>query len=294
MVNTWTCRGTGSCGYQHNWFSHSYCWRCNKKYEPVVSKSKRPRELGTIDADAGSSELVEAKQAVAKLEAACAADPDDAECKELFERKKQRLVQLESERATPFDLQEKLKAIGEKRDKKRKHAETVHEKVRKAQEEAQRVDRELAECEDQYRQMEQRHRAAAEQFTREQQRSLQASTAFQPMAVWEGLRTLQAEMGSDAAANNAVELLLSVCQPIEQRRRERHDAQSKPIVDHDDAEMEDGEVPTPEYMERVEREFRDVEKRRDRMLRFAEDAKRRKTEQPAEVGSGGNSFREQA
>ena len=95
---------------------------------------------------------------MAKLEAACAADPDDAECKELFERKKQRLEQLESERATPFDLQ--LKAIGEKRDKKRKHAETVHEKVQKAQEEAQRVDRELPECEDQYRQMEQRHRAS--------------------------------------------------------------------------------------------------------------------------------------
>ena len=53
-------------------------------------------------ADAGSSELVKAKQAVAKLEAACAADPDDAECKELYERKKQRLEQLESERATPF------------------------------------------------------------------------------------------------------------------------------------------------------------------------------------------------
>ena len=53
-------------------------------------------------------------------------------------------------------------------------------------------------------------------------------------------------------------------------------------------------IPTPEYMERVEREFRDVEKRRARMLRLADDAKRRKTEQPGEVGLGGNSFREQA
>ena len=166
--------------------------------------------------------------------------------------------------------------------------------MRKAQEEAQRIDQELAECEDPYRQMEQRHRAAAEQFTREQQRALQASTAFQPLAVWEGLRTLQAEIGADAAANNAVELLLSVCQPIEQRRREQHEAQSKPIVDNDDTEMEDGEVPTPEYMERVEREFREVQKRRDRMLRLAEDSKRRKTEQLGEVGSGGYSFREQA
>ena len=294
MVNTWTCRGTGSCGYQHNWFSHSYCWRCNKKYEPVVSKSKRPREQKIIDADAGSSELLKAKQAVAKLEAACAADPDDAECKELFERKKQRLEQLESERATPFDLQEKLKAIGEKRDKKRKHAETVHEKVRKAQEEAQRVDRELAECEDQYRQMEQRHRAAAEQFTREQQRSLQANAAFQPLAVWEGLRTLQAEIGTDAAANNAVELLLSIYQPVEQRRREQHDAQSKPIIDNDDTEMADVPDPTPDDIEQVEREFREAEKRRDKVLRLAEDSKRRKTERSGEVGSGVSSFREQA
>ena len=138
-----------------------------------------------------------------------------------MERKKQRLEQPESERATLFDLQEKLKAICEKRDKKRKHAETVHEKVRKAQEEAERVDLELAECEDQYKQMEQWHRAAAEQFTREQQ-------AFQPLAVWESLRTLHAEIGADAAANSAVELLLSVCQPIEQRRREQHEAQPKP------------------------------------------------------------------
>ena len=70
----------------------------------------------------------------------------------------------------------------------------------------------------------------------------------------------------------------------------QHEAQSKPIVDNDDAEMEDGEVPSPEYMERVEQEFLDVEKRRDRMLRLAEDAKRRKTEQPGEVGSGGKLF----
>ena len=65
MVNTWTCRGTGSCGYQHDWFCHSYCWKCKKKYEAVVSKSKRPREQRTFDADAGSSELVKANQAAA-------------------------------------------------------------------------------------------------------------------------------------------------------------------------------------------------------------------------------------
>ena len=141
---------------------------------------------------------------------------------------------------------------------------------------------------------EQRHRAAAEQFTREQQRSLQANTAFQPLAVWDGLRTLQAEIGTDAAANNAVELLLSIYQPVEQRRREQHDAQSKPIVDNDDTEMADEPYPTPDYIERVEREFRDAEKRRDKVLRLAEDSKRRKTEQSGEVGSGGSSFREQA
>ena len=73
-----------------------------QKVEAVVSKAKRPREQRIIDADAGSSDLVKPKQAVAKLEAACAADPDDAECKELFERKKQRLEQLESERAHTF------------------------------------------------------------------------------------------------------------------------------------------------------------------------------------------------
>ena len=243
--------------------------------------------------------MVKAKQAVAKLEAACAADPDDAECKEMFERKKQRLEQLESETATPFDLQEKLKVIGEKRDKKLKHAETVHEKVRKAQEEAERVDHELAECEDEYRQMEQRHRGAA-QSSAEQLRGSsngpcrQASAAFQLLAVWEGLRTLQAEIGTDAAANNAVELLLLVCQPIEQRRREQHEAQSKPMVDNDDTEMAQESDPTLDDIEQVEREFREVEKRRAKVLRLAEDSKRRKTEQSGEVGSGGSSFREQA
>ena len=77
----------------------------------------------------------------------------------------------------------------------------------------EREHRELAEMEDQYRQMEQRHRAAAEQFPREQQRSLQANAEFQPLSVWEGLRTLQAEVGADAAANSAEEFFLSVCQP---------------------------------------------------------------------------------
>ena len=290
MVNTWTCRGTGSCGYQHNWFSHSYCWKCNEKYESVVSKAKRPREQRIIDADPGSSELVKAKQAVAKLEAACAADPDDAEPKELYERKKQRLELLESERATPFNLQEKLQAIGEKRDKKRKHAETVHEKARKAQEEAQRIDQELAECEDQYRQVEQRHRAATEQFTREQQRSLQENSAFQPLAVCDVQRVLQAEIRTDAAANSAVEHLLLVCQ----QKLKDFEAQSKPIVDDEDAEMADGVGPTPDEIERSGRELREPQKRHEQLLRRNDDAKCRKVEQSDKVGSGGSSFRGQA
>ena len=174
---------------------HSYCWKCNKKYESVVSKAKRPREQNIVDAGPESSELVKARQAVAKLEAACAADPDDAECKELYERKKQRLEQLESERDSPFDLLRKLKASREKLDKKRKQSESGHEKVRKEQEESERVDREIAEMEDQHRQLEQRHRASAEQ---EQQRALEANATYIPLDVWEGLQKLQAEVGINA------------------------------------------------------------------------------------------------
>ena len=42
---------------------------------------------------------------------ACAIDPDDGDCKELQERKKQRLEQMESERTTPFDLQENSRPL---------------------------------------------------------------------------------------------------------------------------------------------------------------------------------------
>ena len=49
---------------------------------------------------------------------------------------------------TPFDLLRKLKAFGEKLDKKRKHIETVDEKCRKIQDESEREHRELAEMED--------------------------------------------------------------------------------------------------------------------------------------------------
>ena len=59
---------------------------CSKKYETVVPKAKRPRDQRAIETHSSSFELVKAKQAVAKL-----ADPDDAECKEFYERKKQRL-----------------------------------------------------------------------------------------------------------------------------------------------------------------------------------------------------------
>ena len=290
MVNTWTCRGTGSCGYQHNWFSHSYCWKCNKKYESVVYKAKRPRQQRIVDAAPESSELVKARQAVAKLEAACAADPDDAECKELYERKKQRLEQLESERDSPFDLLQKLKASREKLDK-RKQSESGHEKVRKEQEESERVDRELAEMEDQHRQLEQRHRASAEQ---EQQRALEANATNKPLHVWEGLRKLQAEGGINAAARDAVEILLSVSQPFETTRCEKFEAESKPIVDDDDAEMEDGVDPTPEEIERSGRAAREAQKRHDNLLRRADDAKRRKVEQSDEVGVGNDTFRWQA
>ena len=76
---------------------------------------------------------------------------------------------MESERAAPFDLQpfdlqEKLKASGEK---------CVHGKARKLVDEVERVDREFAELVDQYQQMEQRHREAAE-HTREQQQTRHA------------------------------------------------------------------------------------------------------------------------
>ena len=46
-------------------------------------------------------------------------------------------------------------------------------------------------------------------------------------------------------------LLLSLLQPIEQRRREQFEARSKPIVDHDDAEMPDGVDPTLDDIELV-------------------------------------------
>ena len=89
MVNTWACRGTGSCGYQLNWLSHNQWWRCCEKDETVIPKAKRPWERRAVETHSSSSELAKAKGAVAKLEAACAADP-----------KKQRLEQVESEKAS--------------------------------------------------------------------------------------------------------------------------------------------------------------------------------------------------
>ena len=163
--------------------------------------------------------------------------------------------------------------------------------MRKEQEESERVDRELAEMEDQHRQLEQRHRASAEQ---EQQRALEANATCKPLDVWEGLRKLQAEGGINAAARDAVEILFSVSQPIETTRREKFEAESKPIVDDDDAEMEDGVDPTLEEIERSGRPAREAQKRHDNLLRRADDAKRRKTEQSGEVGSFGSPFREQA
>ena len=89
------------------------------------------------------------------------------------------------------------------------------EKSRKIQEDTERSQRELAEMGDQHKQLEQRHRASVQH---EQHRSLQADAAYQPLDVWEGLRKLQAEVGNHAAASSAVELLLSVSQPIETRK----------------------------------------------------------------------------
>ena len=180
----------------------------------------------------------------------------------MYERKKQRLEQLESERATPFDLLRKLKAFGQKLDKKRKHTETVDEKCRKIQDESEREHRELAEMEDQYRQMEQRHRASVQH---EQRRSLQGDAAYQPLDVWEGLRKLHAEGGINAAARNAVEILLWVSASIETSRHDEFEARSKPIVDNDDAEMEDGEVPTPEEVERSGQAAREAQKRHEKI-----------------------------
>ena len=196
---------------------------------------------------------------------------------------------------TPFDLLRKLKASREKLDKKRKHTETVEEKCRKIQDESEREHRELPEMEDQYRQMEQRHRASVQH---EQQRSLQADAAYQPLDVWEGLRKVKAEdlstFGNHAATINAVEQLLSVSASIETSRHDEFEARSKPIVDNDDAEMEDGEVPTPEEVERSGRAAREAQKRHEKMQRLLDDPKRREIEQSAEVGSGSGSCREQA
>ena len=149
----------------------------------------------------------------------------------------------------------------------------------------------MSEMKDRHRQLEQRHRASAEH---EQQRSLQANSAFQPLAVWDALRVLQAEIGTDAATNGAVEHLLAVCQPIEQRRREDFEAQSKPNVDNDDAEMADGVDLPPEDIKRAQRELHEAQKRHDKMLWRSDDAKRHKTEQSAAVGVGNDTFREQA
>ena len=262
MVNTWVCRGTSSCGYQLNWLSHNPWWTYCKKYETVVPKAKRPRERRAVETDSSSSELAKAKRAAAKLEAACAADPDDAECKELHERKKQRLEQVESERAMSFDLQEKLKAaIGEKRDRKRKQMELVDEKVRKEQEVADGVHREFAELVDQYQQMEPQHRVVVEQFTREQQQTWQANAVYQLLSVWEELRSVQGEIGSDATTAKALEHNLSVSEPFEQRRREQFEAQSKPVEVDGDDDMGDGVGPTPDDIGTVERELREIQKK---------------------------------
>ena len=101
--------------------ARSYCFQGK---EAQGAESRRSLTLGHPSLSRQSRQLP-------KLQMACAVDPDDAECKELYERKKQSLEQLESEIATPFDLQEKLKAFGQKLDKKRKHIETVDEKCRK-------------------------------------------------------------------------------------------------------------------------------------------------------------------
>ena len=168
-------------------FSHSHCWRCNKKYEPVVSKSKRPREQRTVDADAGSSEFVKAKQGSGQTEATCATDPDDAECKELFERKKQRLEQFESERGHAFLICKKNSRPLER--SVTRNGNMLKLCTRRCERHKKRPSvliMSLLSVKINTGRWEQRHRAAAEQFTREQQRSLQASAAFQPLAVWEG------------------------------------------------------------------------------------------------------------
>ena len=52
--------------------------------------------------------------------------------------------------------------------------------------------------------------------------------------------------------------------------------------------------PTPNDIQAVERELREVQKKREQLLRLCDDPKRRKTEQSGEMGLGGDSFREQA
>ena len=61
-------------------------------------------------------------------------------------------------------------------------------------------------------------------------------------------------------------------------------------MDNDDAEMEDGEVPTPEEVERSGRAAREAQKRHEKMQRLLDDSKRCKIEQSGEVGSGSGSF----
>ena len=77
---------------------------------------------------------------------------------------------------------------------------------------------------------------------------------------------------------------------LRRRRREQFDGHSKPIVDDDDGDMADGAGPTLNDIEQVEREFREIQKRRERMLRLSDDAKRRKTEQAKRLVSVGTRF----
>ena len=81
----------------------------------------------------------------------------------------------------------------------------------------------------------------------------------------------------------------------EQQRALEANATKKPldVWNQRGREMEDGVDPTPEEIEQSGRAAREAQKRHDNLLRRADDAKRRKTEQSGEVGSGGSSFHEQ-
>ena len=91
--------------------------------------------------------------------------------------------------------------------------------------------------------MEPQHRVVVEQFTREQQQTWQANAVCQPLSVWEELRRVQAEIGSDATTAKAVEHVFSVSEPFEQRRREQFKAQSKPVEVDENDDMGDGVAP---------------------------------------------------